>query len=128
MTGWWSWAVSKRQVFRIILGITLMIIALYSLSFFLSRFAPVTSRFILWLALDVIALTFGIGFMLMFGLLRIANLRKIAEVFSILVIWSLIIPAPLPEEIHDVVISLSGLLVVLCYVMYTRRTKREDGK
>lgn len=101
-----------------------MIVALYSLSYFLNRFASV-NRIILWLTMDVIALTFGIGFLLVMGT---TNLRKVVEVLFVVFFVSLIIPVPLPEDIYNVVIGLWALLIILGYVAYTKRIKLKDKK
>lgn len=100
-----------------------MIVALYGLSLFLSNFAPVTNRLFLWLAIDMMVLTFAIGFILAMGVI---NLRRIAEVFILFIIWSLVIPVPLQEDFHSIVVSLWGLFLVVCYTAYTRRTRSRE--
>jgi hypothetical protein len=108
-------------------GSLLMVLALIGLSLFLNVFASVANEVVIWLAVVLIVLTFILGFLLVLPIKT--HIRRIAEIVTLFIVWSLIIPLPLPlgEGDKGLLVSLWGLLIVACYSVYMKRTQAQPS-
>jgi len=112
--------VSERRTLRFLFGISLIITSLVVIPVFLSVDPFAKGPFYEWAFLWSVCAPFFLGLVVT---LNLRNVKEIVEVITMFFVWSLIILVPLEGDAKNYVVSLWGLLLVVGYTLYSKKTR-----